>query len=252
MKYPFGCALLLSSLACICLVCGFRNVQLQQDNSKPQVRVSIPDGKNTFRWNSIVAYSIEVTDKEDGMSEYNEISANEVLLKVSFLADSLNTKKYLADIAAAPMENLAISLLMKSNCFTCHAIKNKLIGPSFEQVARKYPINSASIDALSNKVIAGTTGTWGNSAMPPHPDIQKENVKKMVRWIITNCNDKNVAYFTGLEGAFRTQEKPVKESSKGVYVLTASYTDHGLKNRQQIVQRGIQTILLHPEPIEKK
>ena len=65
--------------------------------------MSIPDGKNTFRWNSIVAYSIEVTDKEDGMSKYNEITANEVLLKVSFLADSLNTKKYLDDMVRSAL-----------------------------------------------------------------------------------------------------------------------------------------------------
>ena len=199
----------------------------------------------------MVAYSIEVTDKEDGNSAYNEISANEVLLKVSFLADSLNAKKHLTDIAASNKENFAISLMLKSNCFSCHAIKNKLIGPPFEQVARKYPVNSASIESLSKKVMTGTTGTWGNLVMPPHPTIPKENVKEIVRWILTNCADKNVTYFTGFEGAFRTKESPSKGATKGVYILTASYTDHGLKNRPQYEQRGIQTIILHPAPIDK-
>lgn len=252
MKYPFWCALLLSAAPCLSLLFGFRNLQLEQDNSTPQVRVSISDGKNTFQWNSVVAYSIEVADKEDGKSAYNEISANEVLLKISFLADSANAKKYLADIATPKKENSAISLILKSNCFTCHAVKNKIIGPSFEQVARKYPLNSASIESLSKKVMAGTTGTWGNLVMPPHHSIPRENVKEMVRWILTNCADKNITYFTGLEGAFRTQEDPGKGATKGVYVLTASYTDHGLKNMPQLEKQGTQTVVLHPASVDKK
>jgi cytochrome c551/c552 len=238
-------------LCCVCIY-SFKNIQLQQDNSVPLIQIIISESKSTFRWNTMTSYSINVTDKEDGMSKYNEIAANEVLLKVAFLADSLNTKSYLANTTTSLKENFAISLLMKSNCFSCHAFKNKLIGPPFEQVALKYPINSASIEALSKKVIAGSTGTWGNAVMPPHPDIQKENIKEMIRWMLTNSANKNLSYYIGLEGAFRTQENPGKTAAKGLYVLTASYTDHGLKNMPQLIQRGVQTILLHPEPIEKK
>ena len=241
-----------NALLCCVFIYGFKNVQLQQENSVPLVQITIPDGKSTFRWNTMISYSINVTDKEDGMSKYNEIAANEVLLKVAFFADSLNTKNYLANTTISLKENFAISLLMKSNCFTCHAFKNKLIGPSFEQVALKYPLNSAALEALSTKVIAGSTGTWGSGVMPPHPDIQKENMKEMIRWMLTNSADKNLSYYIGLEGAFRTQENSGNSADKGLYVLTASYADHGLKNKPQLSQRGVQTIVLHPATIGKK
>jgi cytochrome c len=245
---------ILFCIALLCCVCiyGFKNIQLQQENSVPLIQITIPESKSTFRWNTMISYSINVTDKEDGMSKYNEIAANEVLLKVAFLADSLNTKNYLASTATSQKENFAISLLMKSNCFTCHAFKNKLIGPSFEQVALKYPINSTTIEALSKKVIAGATGTWGSAVMPPHPDIQKENINEMIGWILTNSADKNLSYYIGLEGAFRTQENSSNSADKGLYVLTASYADHGLINKPQLSQRGVQTIVLHPETIGKK
>ena len=241
-----------NTLLCCVFIYSFKNIQLQQKNSAPLVQITIPIGKNTFRWNAMASYSISVTDKEDGMSKYNEIAANEVLLKITFLSDSSDAKNYLAKTTTNSKENLAISLLMESSCFSCHAFKNKLIGPSFEQVALKYPVNSTIIEELSNKVIAGTTGTWGTTIMPPHPDIQKVNMKEMIRWILTSSDNKNVSYYIGLEGAFRTQENPGKTAAKGLYVLTASYTDHGLKNMPQFIQRGVQTILLHPEPIEKK
>ena len=240
------------TLLCCVFIYSFKTVQLQQENSVPLVQITIPIGKNTFRWNAMVSYSISVNDKEDGMSKYNEIAANEVLLKVTFLTDSSDTKKFLAYTTPNSKENLAISLLMKSNCFSCHAFKNKLIGPSFEQVALKYPVNSTIIEQLSNKVIAGTTGTWGITVMPAHPDIQKENLQEMIRWILTSSDNKNVSYYTGLEGAFRTKENPGKTAEKGLYILTASYTDHGLKKMPQLIQRGSQTIVLHPETILKK
>ncbi len=248
MKPIFFC----NALLCIIFMYGFKNLQLQQENSVPLVQLTIPDGKSTFRWNTMIFYSINVTDKEDGMSKYNEIAANEVLLKVTFLSDSSDTKKFLDNTTSNSKENFAISLLMKSNCFTCHAFKNKLIGPSFEQVALKYPVNSTIIEELSNKVITGTTGTWGSTVMPPHPDIQRENMQEMIRWILTSGDNKNVSYFTGLEGAFRTQENPGNSANKGLYILTASYADHGLKNKPKLSQRGVQTIVLHPETIGKK
>jgi len=115
----------------------------------------------------MVNYTISVSDKEDGTSEYNEITAGEVLLKVVYLRDSSKVKKYLSDKANnGDIERAGLLLTKTSACFTCHAAKNKLIGPSFQLIAKRYPNNATSIETLAKKVMNGSKGVWGN--IPRH------------------------------------------------------------------------------------
>lgn len=197
------------------------------ENTPPKVTITTPAKNSTFQWNSIVPYVIRVTDQEDGNSEYNEIANNEVLLIVKYLPDSSQVKKYLLDRSKTSHESLV--WMSTSTCFTCHAAKTKLIGPSFELIAQRYLVNSITIESLAKKIIAGSSGTWGDLKMPPHPDLKIEQAREVVKWILKNNADPDQNYIAGIEGAFRTKEKPSKEPGKGVYILTASYTDHGIK-----------------------
>ncbi len=217
---------------------------MHTENSAPAVRITAPLNKSRFKQNAIVNYSISITDKEDGNSEYNEIPDNEVLMKVAYLADSLHVKKYLANNINTRKDPAAVLLLMKSNCFTCHSVKNKLTGPSFETIAKRYTYNTATIESLTKKIINGSSGVWGVPVMPPQPEIIKEQAKEMLNWILKHSADKNICYYTGLEGAFRTG----KNSGTGVYILTASYTDRGLKNIPLSGKRGEHTIVVSPFP----
>ena len=213
------------------------------ENSAPKVTITSPAQHSAFQWNSIVPYAIRVSDKEDGNSEYNEIPANEVLLMVAYLPDSTHVKKYLSDRSKTDREVLL--WMGTSTCFNCHAAKAKLIGPSFEQIAQRYTNNSTTVDSLAKKIITGSSGTWGdlkNLKMPPHPDLKIDQVREIVRWILKNSLDPDQSYFVGIEGAFRTKEKPTREPGKGIYILTASYTDHGMKGpggpSDQVIRAG--------------
>ncbi len=242
MKVGLIFIILSSSFISYFFISAFAPLPGQIENSAPLVRITVPLDVSKFMWNTLVNYSISVSDKEDGNSEYNEIAGAEVLLKVAYLPDSMQVKKYLADNSNTRKDPAAISLLMKSNCFTCHSVKNKLIGPSFDAIAKRYAYNAASLEALTKKAINGSSGVWGNTPMPAQPEINKEQVKEMVNWILENGADQNISYYTGIEGAFRTNVHP----GKGVYVLTASYTDHGLKKIPEANKRGAHTIVLKP------
>lgn len=233
-------------VCCSCVsylvVSAFVSLQIHTENNPPQVRITAPLNKSMVAWNSLVTYSISITDKEDGNSDYNEIPGNEVLLKVVYLADSLRVKKYIANTAKAGRDPEAVSLLMKWNCFTCHSVKDKLIGPSFEQIAKRYPYNISSVEMLMKKAINGSSGVWGNTIMPPQPEIKKQEVKQIIYWIFKNAANNDTCYYIGLQGTFRTSEHP----GKGVYVLTASYTDHGVHNMRASHKRTEHTIVLNP------
>ncbi len=232
-----------TALAFYCFNVAFSQ-QHHAENSPPKVTILAPAKNSGFQWNSIIPYSINISDKEDGNSEYNEISTNEVLLKVLYLPDSSGTKKYLSEMSRISTESRGLLLMTSSTCFMCHAAKNKLIGPSFNLIAKRYPNSAFSLEMLAKKVINGSTGVWGDVSMPPHPDLKIDQAKEIVRWILENNSNPNLYYFTGIEGAFRTKEKPDKEYHKGVYILTASYTDHGLKDIHKLRKRGQYTMVL--------
>ena len=85
--------------------------------------------------------------------------------------------------AAKTPEEEGKDLIEKANCLTCHKEEGKLVGPSYAEVAAKY--SEADIDMLADKSINGGSGIWGDVMMTPHPGMDKENAKKMVKYILT-------------------------------------------------------------------
>jgi cytochrome c len=215
------------SVVAICVV-SFGFTYWQDQNSPPTVTISVQGKGNTFQWNSVVPYTIDVSDAEDGKTEYNEITSHEVLLVAKYFPDSTVIKKI--PIGEQMIHHEVVLAMSEALCFNCHAAKAKLIGPSFEQVAVRYKNTPGAVDALTKKIIDGSTGTWSDLKMSPHPDLKVQDVKEMVAWILKYNADPDLIYFVGTDGALRTREKPANASAAGVYVLTASYMDHALRN----------------------
>jgi cytochrome c len=81
--------------------------------------------------------------------------------------------------------NAGGKLIAKNDCLTCHKIDTKVIGPSYADVAAKYPATEANIDTLANKVIKGGSGHWGAIAMAGHPALSEADAKTMVTYILS-------------------------------------------------------------------
>jgi cytochrome c len=237
MKYKaFGGVLL------VCFFAGWMPRTLQQDNTPPKVVIANPTAKESFNWNELVRYSITVEDKEDGSSAYEEIAPNEVFLKVQFVSDSAKLKAIRA--AAKTDEPRELTLIKSGDCLNCHAFKSKVIGPSFETMAKQYATKADAVTLLSKKVVNGSAATTGTEKMPAHPDLANGHATAIVRWILKNAADPNVDYLRGLEGSFRTQVTPPKNATRAVYLLTASYTDHGLPDEPATRKQGRYTVVL--------
>ena len=216
-------------------------VKLPQ-NSPPKVLITQPSVENKLRWNSFVPFSIDVSDLEDGKSAYDEITPSEVLLQVQYLPDSSQLKKSRAE-NSKPMHQ-ALLHMSRNNCFQCHRFKYKLIGPSFTAIAKQYTIDSSTVELLAEKMMKGSTGHWGDLEMPPNPDLQVEEAKKMVHWILAQCADENQTHYVGTEGAFKTRQK--KEGvENGKYLLTARYVDHGVPGQVDSEREGKHTVVMN-------
>jgi len=69
------------------------------------------------------------------------------------------------------------------DCSGCHAINERMIGPSYQEIADKY--SEKDMELLASKIIEGGSGVWGSVPMAPHPQVSKEDAKKMVEYILS-------------------------------------------------------------------
>lgn len=74
-------------------------------------------------------------------------------------------------------------LISSSDCMSCHKDNAKFIGPSYKEIADKYSVQDEAY--LAEKIIEGGSGVWGQVPMQAHPQISKEEAKKMVEYILT-------------------------------------------------------------------
>lgn len=85
---------------------------------------------------------------------------------------------------AAPDAAKAKALAQSKNCFACHAMDKKLVGPSYVDVAKKYKGGADAEANLIKKVINGGGGVWGTIPMPPNP-VKEDEAKVLVEWILS-------------------------------------------------------------------
>ena len=85
---------------------------------------------------------------------------------------------------AAPGKDFSVNkaLLGKNNCTACHAIDRKVLGPSFQEVAKKWGSRPDKLDYLSGKILSGGAGVWGAIPMPPQT-LSKADAQTIAEWI---------------------------------------------------------------------
>ena len=89
-----------------------------------------------------------------------------------------------ADLSSNPDYTKGLELVGKSDCLTCHKVNDKLIGPSYKEVANKYEATEENISMLASKIIKGGKGVWGEVPMTPHPQISEDDAKAMVKYVL--------------------------------------------------------------------
>lgn len=74
-------------------------------------------------------------------------------------------------------------LAQKKNCMACHAVDKKLVGPAFKDIAAKYAGQKDAVAKLSEKVIKGGVGAWGQVPMPANA-VTPDEAKTLVTWVL--------------------------------------------------------------------
>ena len=198
-------------------------IEIKVGNGVPKVDLAIK-GNKTFYWNDDkIAYEVKVSDKEDGSLINKKIKDEDVQVNIDYLEGYDKTI-----IAQGHQANMSVSsgkrLIELSDCKSCHSIDQKSIGPNYKDVAKKYKGKGRQIVALTDKIIKGGGGVWGEQPMAAHPQLKKEDVEEMVKYIMSLADDKKASQ--PVKGEYLTKDN----GKAGTYMFSASYTDKGANN----------------------
>lgn len=76
-------------------------------------------------------------------------------------------------------------LLAKNDCFTCHSIDKKIVGPAYVDIAAKYHNDQKYADYLSISVVKGSKGIYGDQVMTPHANVPYDDIREMLKYILS-------------------------------------------------------------------
>lgn len=103
----------------------------------------------------------------------------------SIVISTLVATAILASVPA--MASAGLDLAKKSNCLACHAVDKKVVGPSYQDVAKKYAGDKTADAKLIEKVKKGGSGTWGAIPMPPNAQVSDADIKTLVTWVLAGA-----------------------------------------------------------------
>ena len=82
--------------------------------------------------------------------------------------------------AADPAE-----LAKAKGCLNCHSVDAKVVGPAYKEVAKKYAGQKDAEKQLVQKVLKGTSGTWGPVPMPANTGVSDAEAHTLVKWVLS-------------------------------------------------------------------
>ncbi|HMH31956.1 MAG TPA: PKD domain-containing protein, partial [Puia sp.] len=150
--------------------------------------------KMTYTWNlgngikkSTVVPRLSYTYSKKGKYtvsvEVKDESGAATLSKTTTVFAGEDSPEMKARMASMQANAAGMALMMSLDCKSCHKADEKSIGPSYTDIAMKYPNNAKSTGHLTQKILAGGHGVWGDVNMPPHANLSPADIKKILKWI---------------------------------------------------------------------
>jgi cytochrome c len=98
---------------------------------------------------------------------------------------------YSLSVQASNEDAKAMSLAKQNACLGCHAVDKKIVGPSFQAVAKKYVNDPNAIVFLKNKILKGGSGSWGVVPMPANTKLNDAQLTLLANWILRGAPNTN-------------------------------------------------------------
>ncbi len=214
-------------------------------NEKPVVNVDFKGINQSFYFgDKNLDYTVAVSDAEDGTSQDGKITAEEMAITFDYVPsgfDPIEVASHQAGADLLAIDAIGKNLIESSDCVSCHQFNKNSIGPSYEEVAKKYAFTPENKILLRDRIINGASGIWGDHAMAAHPELSEAHAERMVNYIMIFMDEKPTVKKLALKGSI-TPEVPDGEDGEGVYVLRAAYTDKGMGEVKALLGEQIMTL----------
>lgn len=219
-----------------------QEIELIAGNAPPEVDITIAAGNTSFFFpGSAIDYQVEVRDQEDGSTADGKIAREAIAINFDYVPPGFDPIE-IAQNHRSTDDWVAFSkgrtLIDGSDCFSCHRIEVRSIGPSYQEVAEKYPNTPQNRQLLASRIIKGSVGIWGEHAMSAHPDFSQEEAELMVEYIMGLNDPASAPTALPLAGS-HTLAAPENSQGQGGYLLRAAYTDQGADNLKTIATEKI-------------
>ena len=216
--------------------------EIRVGNAPPEILLEIDGNQSFLRPNQSISYKVIVEDSEDGSSEDASIPKENIHLSLKALPSTTNLAaiRNAESISSSRLSFLKGKDLMEgSDCYACHAMKEISVGPAFHQISERYELSDR--EDLTQKLLKGGSGAWGEKLMPAHPQHTAAEARAMISYILALTDESDESKALKSEG--RISAKDV--SSNELLVLSAIYTDQGA-NAQASIKKEARKILLPP------
>ena len=78
-------------------------------------------------------------------------------------------------------------LAQKNTCLACHAVDKKLVGPAFQEVAKKFGGQKDAEATLAASIKKGGSGKWGPIPMPAQAALSDADAGTLAAWVLAGA-----------------------------------------------------------------
>ncbi|WP_210463903.1 ThuA domain-containing protein [Rufibacter roseolus] len=198
---------------------GRKAVTVYAGNEQPDVLVALPGNRSFYFEGTPVRYQVHVNTPGGQVKPQNLYVSAEYVEGKDLAGASMGHQ-----VASATL--VGRTLMESSDCKGCHKIDQKSIGPDYQAVSKRYLKDPKATSHLTNKIIKGGSGVWGENAMPAHPDLSEADARQIVSWILSLASPTSTKPSLPAKGEVVPRVEPQRKENT-VLKLTATYTHEG-------------------------
>ncbi len=92
-----------------------------------------------------------------------------------------------ASVLASTPSFASSQLATQKACLACHTTGKKLVGPAYQDVAKKYAGQKDALAVLTKAIKTGGVGKYGPIPMPPQPALSEPDAKTLAAWVLAGA-----------------------------------------------------------------
>ena len=220
-----------------------RTLTIYAGNEAPELTIKVDGNRSFYFPGKSIRYDVSVTDEGEqiGSEQLGSLVVSADYIHGSDLAQASQGHQILTAVARG--ENLIQTL----NCQSCHKIASESVAPSYLSIAEHYVDSSQAGNHLTNVIINGGSGRWGNKPMPAHINLSEKDAESIVSFIQSLPDNESGPSSLPSSGTLDPTQGQ-KPTTDGVLIINASYTDSGDDNIKPLT--GKTTLYLRNNTID--